>query len=104
MKTPRLPLMVTAALVATLALPSQASALGCNGIVNPMLTGCTRSDDNNGAKFPYHRSARVAVPAAGVKIEMIQGTPMIQYQGQWMPVVSAGGGKIVAASTSGAAQ
>jgi hypothetical protein len=86
-----------AAAVAAAAVPGAAEAMGCNGIVNPTVAGCGRADNNDGANFPYFKVQRVAIPAGKAKIEMMQGTPMVNYGGKWLPVLSASGGTILAA-------
>lgn len=91
-------LIAAAALAAAAAFPGAAAAMGCNGIVNPLVAGCSRADNNDGAGFPYAKLQRVTIPAGQVRIEMKQGTPMVQYQGKWMPVISASGNNIVAAN------
>jgi hypothetical protein len=95
----RVPFMIAAS-VAAFALPGSADAMGCNGIVNPQVAGCGRSDNNDGASFPYFKLQRVTVPADKVKIEMIQGTPMVQHGGKWLPVLSAAGGTVIAAGSA----
>jgi hypothetical protein len=89
-----------AALTATAGFSSPALAIGCNGVVNPMLPGCSRADDNDGAQFPYFRAQRVAISETAARIEMKQGVPMVQYQGRWLPVASASRGNIIAISDS----
>jgi hypothetical protein len=86
-----------AAAATTAALPGTAAAMGCNGIVNPTVAGCGRADNNDGAGFPYFKVQRVSIPAGRAKIEMVQGTPMVNYGGKWLPILSASGGTIVAA-------
>jgi hypothetical protein len=88
---------VIAAVATTAALPGAAEAMGCNGVVNPTVAGCGRADNNDGANFPYFKLQRVSIPAGKAKIEMMQGTPMVNYGGKWLPVLSAAGGLIIAA-------
>ncbi|HEY0413186.1 MAG TPA: hypothetical protein VGD66_08590 [Allosphingosinicella sp.] len=89
---------IAAAAVTAAAFAGPASAIGCNGIVNPQVAGCARSDNNDGPTFPYYRPQRVTLPANTARIEMKQGTPMVQYQGKWLPVTSAAGGSVIAAT------
>lgn len=93
----KLPISIAAALTAAAILPSPARAMGCNGVVNPTIAGCSRSDNSDGESFPYFKVQRVSIPAGKAKIEMIQGTPMVQYGGKWLPVLSATGGNVIAA-------
>jgi hypothetical protein len=93
----RIPISIAAAMTAAAFLPAQAQAMGCNGIVNPQIAGCTRVDNNDGASFPYFKLQRVSVPANAVRIEMVQGTPMVRYGGKLLPVLKAAGNMIVAA-------
>ena len=82
-------------LAALIAFPPTANALGCNGVVNPLLAGCTRSDNNDGPQFPYYKVNRVSVPGNLAKIEMKDGALMTQVKGKWYPVVSAANGTVV---------
>ena len=94
----RILLIAATAVAANAALAAPALAIGCNGVVNPMLPRCSRSDDNDGPGFPYFRPQRVAIPEKAGRIEMKQGTPMVQHQGKWLPVSSSGQGNIIAIS------
>lgn len=91
-------LLGIAAVATATAWPGTASAMGCNGIVNPTVAGCGRADNSDGANFPYFKVQRVSIPAGKAKIEMVQGTPMVNYGGKWLPVLSASGGSIVVAA------
>jgi hypothetical protein len=88
---------VIAAVATAAALPGAAEAMGCNGIVNPTVAGCGRADNNDGAGYPYFKVQRVSIPAGKARIEMMQGTPMVNYGGKWLPVLSASGGAVVVA-------
>jgi hypothetical protein len=92
-------LFATAAAMAA-ALPGAAEAMGCNGIVNPTLAGCGRSDNNDGASFPYFKLQRVSIPSDKARIEMVQGTPMVNYGGKWAPVLATDRGNLVIAAGS----
>jgi len=94
----RIPISIAAAMTATAFLPGSAQAMGCNGIVNPQIAGCTRVDNNDGAGFPYFKLQRVSIPASSARIEMIQGAPMVRYGGRLLPVISSAGGNVVAAA------
>lgn len=94
----RVPISIAAAMTAAALLPGSAQAMGCNGIVNPQIAGCSRADDNDGAGFPYFKLQRVSIPASAARIEMIQGTPMVRYGNKLMPVISSAGGNVVAAA------
>ena len=96
MKTERFFLMVTAAAAASLGLPGTADAIGCNGVVNPTIAGCARTDENDGAAYPYFRARRVIIPTSSARIEMKSGAPLVQHQGRWLPVISASGGNLIA--------
>jgi hypothetical protein len=93
----RIPISIAAAMTAAAFVPGQAQAMGCNGIVNPQIAGCSRVDNNDGAAFPYFKLQRVSVPAKAAKIEMIQGTPMVRQGDRLLPVISASGGIVIAA-------
>lgn len=92
----RTTVIALAGLGASAAFPGAAQAIGCNGVVNPAVAGCTRADNNDGPGFPYFHPQRVSIAQSAARMEVRQGTPMVQYQGKWLPVVSASGGQIIA--------
>ena len=77
----------------TFAAPANAGT-GCNGVINPFVWGCAPWDNNNGPNFPYYKKSTISVPANKVKIENKNGQAMGQYNGQWYPVISTGGGNV----------
>ena len=79
-----------------------AAAAGCNGVVNPFVWGCAPWDNNNGPNFPYYKKKTVSAPASKVKIEVKNGARMGLYNGQWYPVISAGGGNVKLIGGAGA--
>lgn len=95
MKTKSLSAIAVSALIAAVAWPSAANALGCNGVVNPLLAGCSRQDNNDGPQFPYFKVNRISVPGNLARIEMREGALMTQLKGKWYPVVSAANGQVV---------
>lgn len=95
MKAKSLRAAAACAFAVAFAFPSAANALGCNGVVNPLLAGCTRSDNNDGPQFPYYKVNRISVPANLARIEMKDGALMTQLKGKWYPVLSAANGSVV---------
>ncbi len=89
-------LAMVAGLGTVIVLAEPALAAGCNGVVNPFVWGCAPWDNNNGPRYPYYRQQRIVIPANQARVEVRNGVRMVNYRGQWHPVVSAGSGNIVA--------
>ncbi len=79
----------------TLATPASAGT-GCNGVVNIFQWGCAPWDNNNGPQYPYFKKKTVRVPA-GTPMKTERGQSFALVNGQWAPMVAAGGGNMVAA-------
>jgi hypothetical protein len=76
---------------------NEASAKGCNGVVDQMKWGCAAWDNNNGPQFPHYK--KPAAPAAVVTPSQAQ-RPVIAPNGG-SGIVASGGGNAVSKSGSG---
>lgn len=90
-------LAVLAASLVAVAGTAPALAAGCNGVVNPFVWGCAPWDNNNGAQHPYYKAPKITIQGGESRIQIKNGAKMIEHQGKWLPVISAGGGNVVAA-------
>jgi hypothetical protein len=85
---------------------SDASAKGCNGVVNQLEWGCAAWDNNNGPQYPHYKkpeaqpaakSPSVPPPAAAAAsaaaVQQRNGAPIISTNGGG--IVAQGGGNAV---------
>ena len=74
---------------------NEASAKGCNGVVNQLVWGCAPWDNNNGPQFPnYKKKGEAAKPAAAPQPAVAQPQRGISPNAS-SGIVSGGAGNIV---------
>jgi hypothetical protein len=85
---------------ASILFTDEASAKGCNGVVNQLEWGCAAWDNNNGPKFPHYKKPASAPPAAKVApaplaVPKAQAIPQASVLGKGSGVIAQGGGNLI---------
>lgn len=75
---------------------NDASAKGCNGVVDPLKWGCAAWDNNNGPQYPnYKPPAKAAKPAVAPAVSAAQPQRPPAVSNNSNAVVNRNGGKLI---------
>jgi hypothetical protein len=81
---------------------NEASAKGCNGVVNQMEWGCAAWDNNNGPQFPHYNKPASAQPAAKTALAVPAPSAAAVQPRAGAPIISTNGSGIVASGAGNA--